>query len=48
MKFLHTMVRVSNLEESLRFYIDTLGLIETKRKEVPAGEFTLIFLATAL
>lgn len=47
MKFLHTMVRVSNLEESLKFYIDTLGLIEIKRKEVPAGEFTLIFLATA-
>lgn len=46
MKFLHTMVRVSNLEESLRFYIDTLGLIETKRKEVPAGKFTLVFLAT--
>lgn len=40
------MIRVSNLEESLKFYIDTLGLIETKRKEVPAGKFTLIFLAT--
>ncbi len=47
MKFLHTMVRVKDLDESLKFYIDTLGLIETKRKEVPAGEFTLVFLATA-
>lgn len=41
------MVRVKDLDESLKFYIDTLGLIETKRKEVPAGEFTLVFLATA-
>ena len=47
MKFLHTMVRVSDLEQSLDFYINKLGLIETKRKEVPAGKFTLIFLATA-
>lgn len=47
MKFLHTMVRVKNLDASLDFYINKLGLIETKRKEVPAGKFTLIFLATA-
>ena len=46
MKFLHTMVRVSNLDKSLDFYINKLGLIETKRKEVPQGKFTLIFLAT--
>lgn len=46
MKFLHTMVRVDNLEESLDFYINKLGLIETKRKDVPEGKFTLIFLAT--
>jgi lactoylglutathione lyase len=47
MKFLHTMVRVSNLEESLQFYTNILGLKEMRRKEVLAGEFTLIFLATA-
>lgn len=47
MKFLHTMVRVRDLDASLKFYVDTLGLIETRRKEVPAGEFTLVFLATA-
>jgi lactoylglutathione lyase len=46
MKFLHTMVRVSNLDESLAFYIDKLGLVETKRVDVPEGKFTLIFLAT--
>lgn len=47
MKFLHTMIRVNDLEKSLDFYINKLGLIETKRHEVPAGKFTLIFLATA-
>jgi len=46
MKFLHTMVRVADLDKSLAFYIDNLGLIETQRKEVPQGKFTLIFLAT--
>ena len=48
MKFLHTMIRVNNLEESLDFYINKLGLIETKRIDVPEGKFTLIFLAAAL
>jgi lactoylglutathione lyase len=48
MKFLHTMVRVHNLEQSLDFFIDKLGLIETNRTEVPAGKFTLIFLATEI
>ena len=47
MKFLHTMVRVLDVDKSLAFYIDALGLIETKRVEVPEGKFTLIFLATA-
>lgn len=46
MKFLHTMVRVLDLEKSLHFYCDLLGLKEVRRKEVPQGEFTLIFLAT--
>ncbi len=45
MKFLHTMVRIRDIDESLDFYIDKLGLIETRRHEVPEGKFTLIFLA---
>ncbi|HMQ11018.1 MAG TPA: VOC family protein [Oligoflexia bacterium] len=44
MKFLHSMIRVSNLEESLAFYVDGLGLKEVRRKEVPQGKFTLVFL----
>ena len=45
MKYLHTMVRVTNLEESLDFYCNKLGLVEIRRVEVPAGKFTLVFLA---
>ena len=45
MKYLHTMVRVSNLEASLHFYCDLLGLQELRRREVPAGRFTLVFLS---
>lgn len=45
MKYLHTMVRVADLEASLNFYCNQLGLVEIKRKEVPAGKFTLVFLA---
>jgi lactoylglutathione lyase len=45
MKYLHTMVRVTDLDASLAFYCDKLGLIEVKRKEIPAGRFTLVFLA---
>lgn len=45
MQYLHTMVRVSNVEESLRFYCDLLGMQEVRRKESEAGKFTLIFLA---
>jgi lactoylglutathione lyase len=45
MKYLHTMVRVTDLEASLDFYCNKLGLVETRRKEVPAGRFTLVFLA---
>jgi len=47
MKYLHTMVRVRDLEQSLDFYCNKLGLIEIKRKEVPAGRFTLVFLAAS-
>ena len=45
MKYLHTMVRVSELDESLEFYCNKLGLVEIRRTEVPAGRFTLVFLA---
>jgi lactoylglutathione lyase len=45
MKYLHTMVRVSDLEDSLGFYCDKLGLVELRRKEVPQGRYTLVFLA---
>lgn len=46
MKFLHSMVRVKDLDKSLEFYVEHLGLIETRRVDVPAGKFSLIFLAT--
>ena len=45
MKYLHTMIRVQNLERALDFFINKLGMTEIRRKEVPEGEFTLIFLA---
>ena len=45
MKYLHTMVRVSNLDESIEFYCKQLGLREIQRREVTAGRFTLVFLA---
>jgi lactoylglutathione lyase len=45
MKYLHTMVRVTDLDESLDFYCNKLGLVELRRKEVAAARFTLVFLA---
>ena len=45
MKYLHTMVRVSNLDASLDFYTNQLGLRELKRTENERGRFTLVFLA---
>ena len=45
MKYLHTMVRVTDLEKSLDFYCNKLGLQELRRKDVEAGRFTLVFLA---
>ncbi len=45
MKYLHTMVRVSDLERALDFYCSKLGLKELKRKESQQGRFTLVFLA---
>ncbi len=45
MKYLHTMVRVTDIDESLDFYCSKLGLKELRRHENEAGRFTLIFLA---
>lgn len=45
MRFLHTMVRARDLTETLDFYCDKLGLVETSRYESEAGRFTLVFLA---
>ncbi len=45
MKYLHTMVRVTDLDASLDFYCDKLGLDELRRIDVEAGRFTLVFLA---
>lgn len=45
MRFLHTMVRIGNIDASLKFYCAFLGLEEVRRVDNPAGRFTLIFLA---
>jgi len=45
MKYLHAMVRVRDVESSLRFFRDGLGLVETRRMDNPAGRFTLVYLA---
>lgn len=45
MRYLHTMVRVTDIEQSIDFYCNKLGLVEIRRKESQAGRFTLIFLA---
>ena len=45
MKFLHTMIRVTNIDESIDFFCNKLGLVEIRRKDVPEGKFTLIFIA---
>lgn len=45
MQYLHTMVRISDLDASLHFYCDLLGLKEVRRKESEKGRFTLVFLA---
>lgn len=45
MRYLHTMVRVTDIEASLRFYCDLLGLEEVRRMDNEKGRFTLIFLA---
>ena len=43
MKYLHVMVRVRDLDASLRFYRDALGLVETRRRDYPQGRFTLVY-----
>jgi len=45
MRYLHTMVRVSNLEASLDFYSRLLGMVEVRRSDYPQGRYTLVFLA---
>jgi lactoylglutathione lyase len=45
MKYLHAMVRVRDLDASLKFFRDALGLIETRRNDYPKGRFTLVYLA---
>ena len=45
MKYLHAMVRVSDLDASMAFYRDALGLVETRRRDYPQGRFTLVYLA---
>lgn len=45
LEYLHTMVRVHDLERALDFYCNKLGMVETSRKENEAGRFTLVFLA---
>jgi lactoylglutathione lyase len=45
MKYLHTMVRVTDVEKSLDFYVNKLGLKEIRRMDNEGGRFTLIFLA---
>lgn len=44
-KILHTCIRVMDLEKSLKFYKEALGFVETKRKDFPEDEFTLVFLS---
>ena len=45
MRYLHSMLRVGDLDRALRFFVDLLGFVEVDRREVPAGRYTLVFLA---
>lgn len=45
MRYLHSMLRVRDLDASLRFFVDALGLAEVRRKDNPQGRYTLVFLA---
>lgn len=44
MEYLHTMIRVEDLDKSLAFYVDALGLVQTRRKDFEKGRFSLVFL----
>lgn len=46
MRYLHTMVRVRDLDAAIRFFCEGLGLTELRRRDSPAGRFTLVFLGT--
>jgi lactoylglutathione lyase len=46
MRYLHTMLRVQNLESALDFFVDKLGLMETRRRDSEKGRYTLVFLST--
>ena len=46
MRYYHTMVRIKNIADSLKFYCDILGMQEVKRKESKEGRYTLIFLCS--
>ncbi len=48
MRYLHTMVRVSNVDETLKFFCDLLGMVEVRRSESEKGRYTNIFLAAAV
>ncbi|MGR3364115.1 MAG: VOC family protein [Maritimibacter harenae] len=45
MRYVHTMIRVTDLEESLDFWVNKVGMVEIRRRDVPEGKFTLVFLA---
>lgn len=47
MEYLHSMIRITNIEESLNFFCNKLGMVETKRYDNEQGRFTLIFLAAS-
>ena len=47
MRYLHTMVRVTDIEQSLDFYCNKLGMVEIRRHENEAGRYTLVFLASS-
>jgi len=46
MKYLHTMIRVHDLDAALHFFCDLLGMVETRRRDSERGRFTLVFLST--
>lgn len=46
MRYLHTMIRVLDIDRALAFFVDGLGLVETRRRHSEGGRFTLVFLAT--